>query len=389
MGPWRSTASGNLPVALTRFCGRDAELEEIAVLLAGHRLVTITGAGGVGKTQTALRAATALSDQVGAAVCFVDLARIGDSSLVATAVASALGVQEVPNHPLRDTLIAFLKNKTVLLLLDNCEHVVAEAATIADSLLHGCSNLRILATSREPLKMAGERTYRLPSLDENNAVSLFADRAQAADARFDLAGANRPIVSEICRRLSSIPLAIELAAARVTVLPVKALAKARDDRLQVLSEGKRTSAPRQQTMRATIDWSYDLLTKAYDPSLLFSTGGPLNQGSFQVALLNYQNGIEPDPSDFVSCSQRAPNGFNWARYSREDIDRAVLQGASVYDRADRRRIYRFIQRRLLEDIPYDFLWQSSEIDVIPSALRGYEPSAISPYSSVAHWRLQE
>ncbi|MGA9419683.1 MAG: hypothetical protein WBV40_11070, partial [Candidatus Cybelea sp.] len=214
----------------------------------------------------------------------MDLARIGDSSLVATAVASALGVQEVPNHPLRDTLIAFLKNKTVLLLLDNCEHVVAEAATIADSLLHGCSNLRILATSREPLKTAGERTYRLPSLDENNAVSLFADRAQAADARFDLAGASRPIVSEICRRLSSIPLAIELAAARVTVLPVKALAKALDDRLQVLSEGKRTSAPRQQTMRATIDWSYDLLTKAYDPSLLFSMGGPLNQGSFQVAL---------------------------------------------------------------------------------------------------------
>lgn len=133
----------------------------------------------------------------------------------------------------------------------------------------------------------------------------------------------------------------------------------------------------------------NLVTKAYDPSELFSMRGPLNQGSFHVALLNYRNGIEPDPSDFVSCSQRAPNGFNWARYCSESVDRAALQGTSVYDRADRRCIYGFIQRRLLSDIPYDFLWQSSEIDVIPSGLRGYEPSAISPYSSVAHWRLQE
>ena len=132
----------------------------------------------------------------------------------------------------------------------------------------------------------------------------------------------------------------------------------------------------------------NLVAKAYDGSELFSRGGPLNQGNFQVALLNYQNGIDPDPSDFVSCSYRAPNGFNWARYCNEDVDRATLRGLLVYDRADRQRIYSFIQRRLLEDIPYHFLWQSSEIDVIPSSLRGYQPSAISPYNSVARWRLQ-
>jgi peptide/nickel transport system substrate-binding protein len=133
----------------------------------------------------------------------------------------------------------------------------------------------------------------------------------------------------------------------------------------------------------------DLTTKAYDRRELFSSSGPIHQGTFQVALLSYQNGVDPDPSSFVSCNQRAPNGFNWARYCRGDVDRAALQGSYIYDRAVRRRIYSFIQRRLLEDIPYHFLWQSSEIDVIPSALHGYKPSAVSPYNSVAHWRLQE
>jgi peptide/nickel transport system substrate-binding protein len=132
----------------------------------------------------------------------------------------------------------------------------------------------------------------------------------------------------------------------------------------------------------------NLVARGYDPGLLFASSGPLNQGEFQVALLGYQNGVDPDPSSLISCGQRAPNGLNWARYCSEYVDHAALQGASVYERAHRRRIYSFIQRRLLEDIPYDFLWQTSEIDVIPSALRGYEPSAVSPYNSVAHWRLE-
>lgn len=260
VGPWLGAAGANLPLALTRFVGRRDELDEITALLREHRLVTVTGAGGVGKTQTALRAAAAFSDEVDAAACFVELAPIADPSLVAVAIANALGVQEVPNHPLRETLVAFLRNKTTLLVLDNCEHVVGEAATIAVSLMRACPNLKFLATSREPLRAGGERTYRLPALDENDAIILFADRAQAADAHFTLTDGNRPIVGEICRRLSGVPLAIELAAAQVSLAPLGSLAKELKDRISILDRGERIAPPRQQTMRAAIDWSYDLLT---------------------------------------------------------------------------------------------------------------------------------
>ena len=161
---------------------------------------------------------------------------------------------------LLDTLIAFLKNKTLLLVLDNCEHVIAEAATVADRLLRACPNLRILATSREPLRAAGERAYRLPSLDQDAAIALFTDRAQAAHAHFAVTDESQPIIREICQHVSGIPLAIELAAARVAVLPVRTLAKAFEDRFQVLVGGERTAPQRHQTMRAAIDWSYELLT---------------------------------------------------------------------------------------------------------------------------------
>lgn len=201
-----------------------------------------------------------MSNELGIVVCFVNLALRGDSSLVATAIASGLGIQEAPGHALLETLIASLKNKTVLLLVDNCEHVIFEAATIVDALMHACPNLRILATSREPLRAAGERTYRLPSLDEHAAVLLFADRAKAADAHFMLTDNDRTVVHEICRRLGGIPLAIELAAARVTILSPSALLDKLKTRLDVLILSDRTAPPRHQTMRSTINWSYDLLT---------------------------------------------------------------------------------------------------------------------------------
>ncbi|MGB8908564.1 MAG: helix-turn-helix domain-containing protein [Candidatus Cybelea sp.] len=260
VGPWPSAGSESLPVALARFVGRGAELNEIAALLAEHRLVTLTGAGGIGKTQTALRAARAVSEAGNTAVCFIGLATINAPSHVATAVANALGVQEVPNHPLLETLLAFLMNKSILLVLDNCEHVIAEAAAVVGALLHACADVRILATSREPLRAAGERAYRLPSLDDGDATDLFVDRAQASDTRFKLTDENTPAVREICRRLSGIPLAIELAAPRVTVLPIKALAQELSDRFSILTGGERTALPRQQTMRAVVEWSYELLT---------------------------------------------------------------------------------------------------------------------------------
>ncbi|MFY9718337.1 MAG: helix-turn-helix domain-containing protein, partial [Candidatus Cybelea sp.] len=249
----------SLPLALTSFIGREAETAEIATLAREHRLVTLTGAGGVGKTQTALHVGTALGNVDNLAFCFVGLATVGDPSLVVTALAATLSVQEVPNRPLLETLIAYLKNKALLLILDNCEHVITEAASVSGALLAGCPCVRILATSREPLRAAGEYTYRLPSLSVPSSVALFADRARAVDYRFALDDEDALTVAEICRRLDGIPLAIELAAARVSVLPVKVLAEMIDNRFQILTNGERTALPRQQTMRGVIDWSYDLL----------------------------------------------------------------------------------------------------------------------------------
>jgi predicted ATPase/transcriptional regulator with XRE-family HTH domain len=275
VGPWADGASATLPLALTSFVGREFELDEIDALVREHRMVTLTGSGGVGKTQTALHVATALRDAGHAPVCFAGLAPIANPSLVVATIASTLGVQEVPNRPPLDTLLGYLKNKTLLLILDNCEHVINQAAMVAGALLAGCPHLRILATSREPLKAAGEFSYRLPSLriptpDATRniratdaivygAIALFADRARAVEHRFTLTDESAPIVADICRRLDGIPLAIELAAARVKMLSPKQLCERLEDRFRILTGGERTALPRQQTMRAAIDWSHDLL----------------------------------------------------------------------------------------------------------------------------------
>lgn len=263
----------NLPLWFTSFVGRKREVDEIAALVRDHRLVTLTGAGGIGKTRTALQIAGAYTGLDGAR--FVGLAPLGESALVVAAIASSLGVQEVPNRPLLGRLIEQLKNKSLLLVLDNCEHVVADAASVAESLLAACPRVRILATSREPLRVAGEQTYRLPSLSTPQAstthqlrateaaaygaIELFVDRARAVDHRFELTDENASTAAELCRRLDGIPLAIELAAARANLLSLKALNEMLDDRFRLLTGGERTALPRQQTMRSAIDWSYDLL----------------------------------------------------------------------------------------------------------------------------------
>ena len=276
VGPWVSASSAILPLAPTSFVGRETELDEIAALLRERRMVTVTGAGGVGKTQTALHAASALADADDVPVCFVGLAPIANPALVVAAIASTLGVQEMPDRPLLDTLLAYLKNKPLLLILDNCEHVITQAAIVADALLSACPRVRILATSRESLRAVGEYNYRLPTLSfpspevageiratdasAYGAIVLFTDRAGAADQRFGLTDENAPVVAEICRRSDGIPLAIELAAARVNQFSLKVIAEKLDDRFRILTGGSRTALPRQQTIRATIDWSYDLLS---------------------------------------------------------------------------------------------------------------------------------
>jgi predicted ATPase/DNA-binding XRE family transcriptional regulator len=273
--PEAAAQPNNLPLALTNFVGRETELAELEALLAGSRLVTIVGAGGIGKTRTALHVAAGSIGRRAEGVWLVELAPLADPSLVAGAIASALGVAEQSDRPVLDTLLQHLKHRRVVLVLDNCEHVIAEAARIAETILRACPGVRLLATSRETLRVAGEQAYRLPPLAvppyqtvlaadaalRYGAVMLFADRAAARDATFRLSDESAPAVSEICRRLDGIALAIELAAARVTVLAPHQLAQKLDERFRVLTGGSRTALPRQQTMWALIDWSYDLLSE--------------------------------------------------------------------------------------------------------------------------------
>jgi predicted ATPase/transcriptional regulator with XRE-family HTH domain len=260
VGPWSKPPIGNLPLPLSEFIGREREVGELSALVRSQRLVTLTGPGGVGKTQTALHVARVLSANVDGNASFIALASLRDPLLVPAAIASALGVQEMSNRPLVERLIAHLKSKTLLLVLDNCEHVAAAAASVIELLVAGCPHVRILTTSREPLAAAGERRYRLPPMSPDDALALFVDRAEAVDFHFTLSSENAQYVTEICRRLDHIPLAIELAAARVNLLSLPNLAEKLDDRFRILTAGRRTALPRQQTMRATIDWSYELLS---------------------------------------------------------------------------------------------------------------------------------
>ena len=292
-----ANAATFLPLSLAEFVGRETVLDAIAGLVCEHRLVTITGAGGIGKTQTALRAVASLEAGRTSNVRFIGLAPLADPGLVVSAIAASCGVKEVLHQPLLETVVASLRNHPLLLILDNCEHVVAEAARVAEVLLSSCPELRILATSREPLRSAGEHTYRLPSLTLEDAVALFVARARAADHRFVLDDANASAVSEICRRLDGIPLAIELAAARVRTLSIPNLAQRLNERFKILTGGSRTALPRQKTLSALIDWSYDLLTP--QEQMLFSRVGIFAGGFSLDAATAVCSGEDLDEIDIL------------------------------------------------------------------------------------------
>lgn len=249
----------NLPQQITSFVGRENELQEIEALLEQHRLVTLVGMGGSGKTRCAIQTGAELLDRFIDGVWLIDLAPLSDPSLVVAEIAQMLGVRELPNHPLLEALLAFLERRRLLLILDNCEHVIGDVRRVAAGILRGGAGVSVLATSRENLSIAGEHVFRLPSLSLPAATALFTDRARAADARYVLADENGRFVSDICRRLDGLPLAIELAAARVKVLSPQQLAQRLDERFRILTGGDRSALPRQQTLRATIDWSFDLL----------------------------------------------------------------------------------------------------------------------------------
>jgi predicted ATPase/class 3 adenylate cyclase len=271
----------NLPAQLTNFIGREREMAEIKRLLTETRLLTLTGAGGFGKTRLSMQVAADLLDAFADGVWLVELAPLFDSTLVPQTVASTLGLREEPGHSLLGILTNYLRAKNLLLILDNCEHLIGACAQLAEALLRACPNLRILTTSREALGIAGESVWIVPSLSlpdrwyqpstgsdivsaitQYEAVRLFIDRAISVLPTFTVTNQNAPAVAQICHRLDGIPLAIELAAARVKVLSVEQIASRLDDRFHLLTGGSRTALPRQQTLQAAIDWSYNLLSEA-------------------------------------------------------------------------------------------------------------------------------
>jgi predicted ATPase/class 3 adenylate cyclase len=263
----------NLPIQATSFVGREHEIEQLKTLPASTRMVTLTGAGGAGKTRLALQVGAERIDEYADGVWLVELAPLTDARLVPQAVATVLGVREEPGIELADTLVRELGTRELLLILDNCEHVIDASAQLCQALLARCAGVRILATSREALRVSGEAVFRVPALATPDprvpqttaalslysAVQLFIDRARSVAPTFRLDERSAPAVASICHRLDGIPLAIELAAARIHSLSVDDVNQRLDQRFRLLTAGARTAMPRQQTLRAAIDWSYELL----------------------------------------------------------------------------------------------------------------------------------
>jgi len=266
----------NLPQQVTSFIGRERELAELETLLGKTRLLTLLGPGGIGKTRLSLQVAANAMDAFPDGVWFVELAPLTDAQRVPQTVASVLGVKEEAGRPVIEALLKHVKDRQLLVVLDNCEHLVMACAELAGHLLQAGANVKVLTSSREHLRTSGEHTYPVPalslpetnrtitakSLTEFGAVRLFVERAVAAQPGFELRERNATAITDICRRLDGIPLAIELAAARLRTLSVDAIAERLSDRFRLLSGGDRTALPRQQTLRALIDWSYDLLSEA-------------------------------------------------------------------------------------------------------------------------------
>ena len=266
----------SLPVRLTRFIGRERELAELDRLLVRARVVTLTGSPGVGKTRLASEWARRVGANEPNRICFVDLAPLHDPALLPQAITATLGLLEQGGRPPAEVLVDYLGINRVLLILDNCEHLLTACASLVDHLVRAVPAVWILATSRAPLSVEGETTWRVPSLSRPEAgrpmspdallhfesVRLFADRATTVRPEFAITGANAADIAQICARLDGIPLALELSAARLSVLSAAQIAVRLDDSLKLLTGGYRTNVPRQQTLRAAIDWSYALLTES-------------------------------------------------------------------------------------------------------------------------------
>jgi predicted ATPase len=273
------SARHNLPALLTRFIGRETEVAALDRRLADHRLVTLTGPGGVGKSRLALRLAEICRDRALDGVWLVELAPLTDPAVLSSALLAVLRLREEPAVSPLDTLCRSLADRHLLILLDNCEHLLADSAALSLRLLSACPHLQILATSRVPLGVPGEATYDVPPLAlptdgvnawetllQSDAVCLFAEPATLGWPEFQVSEENADRVTSICRQLDGLPLAIELAAARVGTLSVAEIAARLSDRFALLPRGGRTAPARQQTLRASLDWSYELLPPPEQPA---------------------------------------------------------------------------------------------------------------------------
>ena len=262
----------NLPELVSSFVGRDAEVAEVRAMVEESRLVTLTGPGGVGKTRLGLQVAAELLDGSGDGVWLVDLAAVRDPEAVPGAVAGVLGIKDQPGRSLNDVVVTALADQNVLIVLDNCEHLIGACAKLAETVVRSCPRAHLLTTSRETLGIDGERVFRVPSLSlpsedaedpselaVSGAATLFVERARMLATGFTLSDDAAPMVAAICRRLDGMPLAIELAAARLRSMSLSHLHDRLDQRFRLLTGGSRTALPRQQTLRAMVDWSYDLL----------------------------------------------------------------------------------------------------------------------------------
>jgi predicted ATPase/DNA-binding SARP family transcriptional activator len=293
-------ATGNLRERLSSFVGRSAELEELKEVVRSSRLVTLIGPGGVGKTRLALETAATLREEHRDGAWLVDLASVTEAEGVAPAMAGTFGAAAAgltgPLSPSStvELIVRYLAGRSLLVVLDNCEHVIAEAASLAETLVGAVPGLRLLATSREPLAVPGEVLVPVRTLAAPAATELFVDRARAVRPGFTADGHTRPVINDICRRLDGLPLAVELAAARLRSLTVATLAERLDDRFRLLTGGARTALPRQQTLRAVVDWSYDLLFE--DERRLFAR------------LSVFAGGCDLEAAEAVCADDRVPAG---------------------------------------------------------------------------------
>jgi predicted ATPase/DNA-binding SARP family transcriptional activator len=343
------TAAGNLPERLSSFVGRDAELEQLRDAVRSSRLVTLTGPGGTGKTRLAVEAAAALRDEHRDGAWLVELASVAEPDGVGPAVAGALGaVASAPGSPQPagsavQLIARHLAGWSLVVVLDNCEHVIGEAAALADTLAGAVPGLRLVATSREALGVPGEILVPVGGLAPAAAVELFVGRARAVQPGFRADGPAAGVIEDICRRLDGLPLAIELAAARLRALPLAILAERLDDRFRLLTGGVRTALPRQQTLRAVVDWSYDLLFE--DERRLFAR------------LAVFTGGCELAAVEAVCADEQVPAGEILDVLSRL-VDKSLVTGPGADGQA------RFSQLQTLRAYGQDRLDQSGEAAIM-------------------------